>query len=209
MSPSDDYRAGCLRAAVTAALLAAPYRIDGSFLVLRCIRMIRCDAPTCLPGEGGCNPIPGKIEIRWPSLDLLPLLRYNSISRGWGDCDERRCSGHWSGPRTVALGCGRLGQSVAGRPPSTAGLGLCGRSGFERVLRPHQGARRGGWAAGNRSPGGTGGLALCHAGRDRLGAGDRPAVPAAPGLSLAVRRCADQSRPAGVGARMQCCWTAC
>jgi len=36
------------------------------------------------PGLRGCNPIPGKIEIRWPSLDLLPLLRYNSISGGGG-----------------------------------------------------------------------------------------------------------------------------
>src|SRR5246500_5166017 len=155
-------------------------------------------------GGRGCNPIPGKIEIRWPSLDFAPLLRYNSISGGWGDCNERRCSGHWCGPRAVALGRCRLGQSVAGRPPSTAGLGVCRRSGFERVLRPDQGARRGGRPAGNRSAGGPGGLALCHAGGDRLGAGDRPAVPAARGLSLAVRRCADQSRPAGDVSAREC-----
>src|SRR5690349_8917548 len=48
-------------------------------------------------GGRGCNPIPAKIEIRWPSLDFAPLLRYDSISGGWGDCNERRCSGHWSG----------------------------------------------------------------------------------------------------------------
>src|SRR6201981_506454 len=32
--------------------------------------------------------------------------------------DEPRCSGHWSGPRAVALGDGRFGQPVAGRPPA-------------------------------------------------------------------------------------------
>jgi transposase len=46
--------------------------------------------------------------------------------------------------------------------------------------------------------GGPGGMALCNAGGDRLGPGDRPAVPAARGLSLAVRRGANQSRSVGV-----------
>ena len=39
----------------------------------------------------------------------------------------------------------------------------------------------------------VGGVALCDVGGDRLGAGDRPFVSAAHGLSLAVRRGADQS----------------
>src|SRR5205823_14172028 len=39
-----------------------------------------------------------------------------------------------------------------------------------------------------RSAGGAGGLALCDVGRDRLGTSHRPPVPAARGLSLAVRR---------------------
>src|SRR5438094_5774995 len=41
-------------------------------------------------------------------------------------------------------------------------------------------------------------------GGDRLGAGDRPTVPAARGLSLAVRRGADQSRSAGGVSARQC-----
>jgi hypothetical protein len=38
----------------------------------------------CLPGAGGCNPIPAKIEIRWSSLGVVLLLLYNSISGGRG-----------------------------------------------------------------------------------------------------------------------------
>jgi hypothetical protein len=78
-----------------------------------------------------------------------------------------------------------LDQPVAGRPPGAAGLGVCGSPRSERVLRSDQGARRGCRAAGNGSAGCAGGVALCDAGGDRLGAGDRPAVPAARGLSLA------------------------
>src|SRR5436309_15575200 len=40
---------------------------------------VRCLLP-CLPGEGACNPIPAKIEIRGSSLGVVPLLLYNSIS---------------------------------------------------------------------------------------------------------------------------------
>src|SRR6202022_4463461 len=58
--------------------------------------------------------------------------------------------------------------------------------------------------AGHRSAGGRGGLALCHVGGDRLGADDRPPVPAARGLSLAVRRRADQARSAGGVSARQC-----
>src|SRR5229473_1173832 len=44
---------------------------------------VRCPT-SCLPGGGGCNPIPAKIEIRWSSLEVVLLLLYNSISRGRG-----------------------------------------------------------------------------------------------------------------------------
>src|ERR1700730_444330 len=36
------------------------------------------------PGLRGCNPIPVKIEIGWPSLGVVWLLLYNSISGGKG-----------------------------------------------------------------------------------------------------------------------------
>src|SRR5882724_4307765 len=36
------------------------------------------------PSFRGCNPIPAKIEIRWSSLGVVPLLLYNSISGGRG-----------------------------------------------------------------------------------------------------------------------------
>src|SRR6266852_8622173 len=44
---------------------------------------VRCPT-SCLPGGGGCNPIPAKIEIRWSSLEVVLLLLYNSISGGKG-----------------------------------------------------------------------------------------------------------------------------
>src|SRR5882724_7289857 len=41
-------------------------------------------APALDPRFRGCNPIPAKIEIRWSSLGVVPLLLYNSISGGRG-----------------------------------------------------------------------------------------------------------------------------
>src|SRR5439155_781378 len=86
----------------------------------------------------GCNPIPGKIEIRGSSLGVVALLRYNSISGGWGIAMSQ--GARVIGPDRAPLRWEMVDLDSQLPDDHRARLvWACRRSGSARILRSDQG----------------------------------------------------------------------